>query len=1600
MTSIRTDRPLSRPSSPAPGSSPPSGPANGSLPPSQPPEGSEARSRVRQLRAEAEAQSDRTIKATLLFEAGYVNEVILLSPTQAVQDYLAAYNADNRSRLPLQALIRMFERRRSYKNLARLYDAEVRSARSPAERGTALTNQALLSKLSGDDKLVQTRLEQALEQEPKADPALLLEWNRRAAGDLDGALNALARRAESSDDPTHRGALLVELAAQREARGEISGALEALRAAALAPEVREEAYAIALGRFARQHGFTEELVEASELRATRLGEELKERIQDHESDPLLLQRLRSRAVAHWYEAARLRSTALSDPLGALRSIEGAIQLAPNDLLFRYLRMLTYDLLEDRARAAEEARALLAAGLDGEQAAALHFRLAEHALVVGDAETARAKLIETIAVAGGSAAAEAILDDLLLDEGRDADRIAQRETEANDLAERDPRAALQKLAEAAQIAAQELADPARALQLFARAEALVPSDPMLLREAYGSALDMRDDALARFALPRLLATAMEPEERAALRHHRFELAAEPERDALIDDELGQSEPAAAVLKLALTHAASRRDYPRLVALHVARSRLCEGEEAAAELCAAARASLRSDDLANARQLLEVALEKAPTQRYALTLLEEVMRRQGDASGAIALLRRAAERHQGERDAELSLLSAGAAAELAGDVHRAEQNYLEAVSKEEPSLGALWSLLRLAQRRHSSELERSARAGLADRERLEGRAGVDTVLLAEHYDLVDQQPAHAEPLLQRALLDDDVGHHAAIALALSRSAPLALRADAIELLATRATDSLRPALLRELGGELVARNAPPARVLELVERTGRVRNDDRWAHFTRTYAGLALRPAEHGHALAGFAEVTTDPQLASNARAEAVWSEQLKAPTQPLATSLRSVLNAPEEQALELTPELAEAVLAHGSPAHDGALRAAALDLLTRGSESEARPQLLLSLARAKLAEGDAAAALVAIEELLARDPDSLAAWELAHEAAERARRPALLADAAEALANALDGELSVELLEQSATVRMDQLDDRVAAERLFARVLTLAPTRKHSYQRLHDLLEARGAKEALQALIRRRTEQVDDPEELVRLHYELARQERKEGRLDAALDCLENVLLLDDEHLGALGLSAEIQTARGKFREAVAALDRLAGASSLPKLQRRLALLGAADFLEHKLNDRAAALLRLERLLALTPDDAQAHVRFADLAERHHAYDRAAPSLERAIELETALEPKIALSVRLADLLAQQLGRKIEAVSVYRRALEWAPDHVEAARSMLAITEDDEILGRLELELRARAREEPRNPVLLRKLLSLAELARDRDLAFIALSALDAIDQLASGEETARFRELLASARNTSISKGVTLSEGELRALLAPSLDGRTQLLLRTVFGAATELEQLEPAHFGVGRAQRVNARDPHALREDLRALASPLGMVVGEVYIGGKDPGLIAALPHEGELGFVLGSNVDSPLAGAARQRAALQLAGVFLQTLPLLARGAEMGARMLYAAMLAENLPVPSSIPRDVLANLARDMSRALPRKVKRALPELVRALPDKGTDLLVACRQSLARTRRLGLLLSGELSAALRELGPDPEAQLDLLRTWLGAPMSTSRRKLGLTQ
>ena len=1546
-----------------------------------------------ELKAEAQAQPDRTQKAALLYEAAYLTEAVLHQPAHAVQDYLAAYNSDSRSRLPLFALLRMFERRSSYKNLARLYDAELRGARSAHEKASALVDQACLDLIhGGDPQAASARLLRALESDVAGEAALLLEHNRRAAQDPEGALKALLARVETCDDSAQRGVMLLEVAHAREQAGEIGAALDALRKAAFSKPTRE-IFLVALTRFARQHGFTSELVEASELRAELIADELSERLVDSEPDQALIELLRSRAVALWYEAARSRIASLSDPRGAIECLTKALATRPDDLVLRKTRMLAFDLLEDRASAAEEARELLRQGAEGEDAAPLHFRLAEHALVTGDTARARESLMEAIATASGSIAADAILDDLLLDEQRQLERIERRESRA---ATADAERAGRWLLEAAQIAANELRDSERALRLFERAEAKQPKQVETARSAYAAGLSTRDLALQRFALERMLALDLDGQEQTALLHHAVDLARDDaEARVLLTAAIDAREQRLPLTRIARQRGAEARDFALLAQAHEVLAALeTRDDEALAHLCASARASARCADLPRARALLEQALARDPTHPYATALLEEVFRRQGQSEELFELLRRSAQHQENADSAQDALITAGLSAERDGNLARARKLYEDAAQRSAQLPSALWCLLRLALRENDSELIASVQLRLAQLEVERGEPAVNCLLSAE---LLDAQggPEGGLDMLSATLTTPAIAPHAALALALAAKVPEELRERALDVLEAASDGPERALIVREQLSAALLAGEHHARLLDLSEEVLRLAPDDVWAAFVRSCVPLPHDEDGHAQALSVLGQLVSDPGIKQALEAEAIWTRRLVR-TGPLSDA--SALGS------ESGPALSHVVTSLAAPLRDASARAAALALQLDSASGEERVELQLSLARAELTRGDAKQALAHIEAVLRDQPDDASALELKRVASRSAGDFRGVVEAAEALASQVDDEFGLTLLEESAVARADELGEPDAAARLFSVILARAPTRKLAYARLHDLLGAKSDNTELVALVRARTEHVHDAEELVKAFYELARLHRARGEIDEALNAVDNVLMLE-EHVGAFALAAEIHTSREEWDEAVRALESMAGAAGVPKTQRRIARLGAADFLLHRLNRPADALRQLEQLTADGHEDNDLQRRIADVAERAGNPQRASEALVAAARGASSAE-KTRLLLRAARIQRDALHRDTESAALFREALQVTPRERAAVRELWALTHDATVLERFEREVRAALAREPLEAGPLRDLRLWAELASSADAAFSALLTLSVLGQ-ANEEE----RKLCDAALKTALPMrplaNAKLLPADLASVLAPGPEQRYGAVLRCVLAAAQEIDQLEPGKFGVGRGQRISARDKNPLREEVQALCAILSLNLEELYVGGNELLRIAVIPREEGLTVILGMGVSAPLSATRRSQLALQLAACSLHSLPLLSRTNTQAARLMWAAMVAAESPQLAPAAREDLGELPRTLARALPRKTKRALPELVSTLPDAGADMPRQCALLLQQTRRLGLALAGDLQASLDEVvGALPsrdtiagsEAALDLIRTWTGGPLSLLRKKLGL--
>ncbi|HEX6243741.1 MAG TPA: hypothetical protein VFZ61_22660, partial [Polyangiales bacterium] len=451
----------------------------------------------------------------------------------------------------------------------------------------------------------------------------------------------------------------------------------------------------------------------------------------------------------------------------------------------------------------------------------------------------------------------------------------------------------------------------------------------------------------------------------------------------------------------------------------------------------------------------------------------------------------------------LLSAGLAAERAGELERARKLYEDAAQKAANPLSALWCLARLAAGTGDSSLRKLVQRKLAQLELSRAEPGIECVLASE---LFPPNGPGFDPTaaLVSTLENPKLAPHAALALSLAAQLPEETRDRALDVLEGATEGNERALILREQLGRALLAGEHHARILDLSEDLLRLAPDDVWAAFVRCAVPLPHDEDGHADALLALAECSADPRFKHALQAEALWVRRL--------VRGGALADAPSPAAEDVG--LAQVVYGLAAPRRDAELRASALHTLQAEAPEDVDVQL--ALARAELARGDARAAAAAAERVLIQVPDEVSALELKRVASRAAGEYAAAAVASEALAQLVGDDFALTLLEESAQLRADALNDPEGAERLLTRVLSRAPTRKAAYARLHDLLRKKSDTGELVALVRSRTDHVHDAEELVKLFFELARLHRARGELTEALDAVDNVLMLE-ENVGALAL---------------------------------------------------------------------------------------------------------------------------------------------------------------------------------------------------------------------------------------------------------------------------------------------------------------------------------------------------------------------------------------------------------------------------------------------------------------------------------------------------
>jgi tetratricopeptide (TPR) repeat protein len=169
---------------------------------------------------------------------------------------------------------------------------------------------------------------------------------------------------------------------------------------------------------------------------------------------------------------------------------------------------------------------------------------------------------------------------------------------------------------------------------------------------------------------------------------------------------------------------------------------------------------------------------------------------------------------------------------------------------------------------------------------------------------------------------------------------------------------------------------------------------------------------------------------------------------------------------------------------------------------------------ELCAGDYDKALASFKTVVEIRPDDLVAWEGLRSAAE-----------------AIGDHVRTILLEKT-----EAHDD---AEIAFDRAFERDPRRAVAFDKLFRRVRGRNEDDRLLAIINKRLDVTEDEQETLKLFWERARVLRKKGDVDGALAALDDVTMLEPDHVGALALAGEIQIAKHAFDKAAPLLARLA-----------------------------------------------------------------------------------------------------------------------------------------------------------------------------------------------------------------------------------------------------------------------------------------------------------------------------------------------------------------------------------------------------------------------------------------------------------------------------
>ncbi len=1550
------------------------------------------------LRAELAATEDKTRKARLY---GQIGALLERSGDEigAARDLLAAYNLDPTFREPLEGLVRLLERRRSLKNLGRLVEALVRAAATPDEKARAMTMHAAFREdVEGNPTAARDILRDATALEASPEEAavawLALEVLAAKIADPTTRLEALEHRARADGHPTWRGLLLLDAALLTAAAGDDERALALLGEARALGGGATYLAAAAAERIARAAAGSggDEKGERAASALESFAELLAIAIDDPAAGDTLgvPHRVRTRAhlVELWLRTAEARRRA-GDLTRAAAVLDAALARFAGDeearrtlglAALQNARIRVAELVGDTELAANLASQRFDHEEDGGMAAALAMRAAEQAASLGDGAGALAALSKAVARDPACLPARALQLDLLADGPEPAAFAAEVEAFAEELPTDEGRARAFLLA--AYVWGAQAGDAEAAKAALSQA-GMAGAPPTVVSRLSRTLASLRGDTAWYEEATRRLFTVLSSEEAtkdATDDVERASLAFELLRARL---ERGDGEGAKKAL-------ADLGALPSGTWMATALEALLP-DEAVADRSALVRLAALEADPDRARGLTLVAARAAhlagDLDAARVRLRDLVTRDAGDAVAGVYLA--ALELRAGDAAASADVLASTAAhiddTELAATLYMeaalrrfragAKSSALEAVSAAAEADEAALALRAWAARGVDTESAEGRRRALAFAEAV----GEDAALVALDRLGVELAPGGNPDKVSAALEKLEASEDTDIGLA-----------GAIARLASGQDDDGRAGAALER----IAAAGPLGRQLAAAERVLRAQKigPSDVALAARTWfevgggvtAGLEWLGAT-------IASKDPDGEVAARHCLSALLfgepSEQLQASATVLAHVKSRLVDGglaePPPPILGRSKVVRLANLEIAPPGSDPAERGAALGALEDAlGEGTARDALALS-GWSLLASGSTREALEVFEESAEEAPDDLAAWEGLRTAAEALGDHERRARAAAELGKRCgEPTRAGKFWEEAATLWLEmgrEKDAEVAFESAFERDAQRGAAFDKVFRRVRERKEG----DRLLAIIGRRLEVTDEPSEIAKLFWEQARVFREKGDVDAALKALENVTMIEPDHVGALALSGEIFIRRGEFEEAATKLSTLASLAEAPAKSRLTAGIAAVDLYENKLDryDRALdVLLDLHRAgLSTLP----VRERLARAAARTGSWSEATRILEHLMEERPEPAGRIEAARLSIAIWRDRLNEVDGAARAVVKLLEEAPGDGEGIDLLLDLG-GVETSAKLHLFARARdallagLRTNVPDAATARRLMRIARSLGDLGLEQIATGTAIA---LAGGDSTTDpLMQQIAAAKPRAPQMALTATS--IQSLLAPGDEGPPAQLFALL--GATLAEALGPnlAALGVGKRDRVDPRSGLALRNEIAAWAGAVGVAEFDLFVGGRDPHGIQGVPGEPPA-LVIGTGITAPLDPATRGRIARELFAVSRGTTILRQRDETTLAAIGVAACHIADVPIQAP-QYAILAEVEKSIGKAIPRRVKKSLAEVCNALVSGGHDVKAWSRRAQMSLARVVLVASGDVDFTLRDtLGESPDRLRQLVKS-----------------